>query len=143
MNEGDVRRIMAWRFNMIGGDGGVQNGQSMTHPRSYGTHARVLGKYVREEKVIALEEAVRRMTSLAAQKFQLKDRGLIRTGYQADIVIFDEKTVADRATYENPHQFSVGFDYVLVNGRVTLEGGKHTGVKAGQPLRGPGYVKEG
>jgi N-acyl-D-amino-acid deacylase len=143
MNEDDVKHIMGWRFNMVAADGGVQSGQGMPHPRSYGTNARVLGKYVREEKVIPLEEAVRRMTSLPAQKFQLKDRGLLREGFMADIVVFDEQTVADKSTYDNPHQFSVGFDYVIVNGKVTMEGGKHTGAKAGRSLRGPGYVKEG
>jgi N-acyl-D-amino-acid deacylase len=143
MNEDDVKHIMGWRFNMVAADGGVQGGEGMPHPRSYGTNARVLGKYVREEKVLPLEEAVRRMTSLPAQKFQLKDRGLLREGFAADIVILDERTVADKATYDNPHQYSVGFDYVIVNGRVTMEGGKHTGVKAGRSLRGPGYVKAG
>jgi N-acyl-D-amino-acid deacylase len=103
-------------FSMIGADGGVQNGKGMPHPRSYGTNARVLGKYVREEKLISLEEAIRRMSSLAAQKFQLKERGLLREGYAADIVIFDDGEVIDRATFDNPHQFSIGFRYVLVNG---------------------------
>lgn len=139
MNEDDVKRIMAWPFNMFAADGGVQSGQGMPHPRSYGANARVLGKYVREEKVISLEEAVRRMTSLPASRFQLKDRGLLREGYVADIVIFDENTVADRSTYDNPHQFSAGFSHVIVNGKVTAENGAHTGVKAGRALRGPGY----
>lgn len=139
MNEDDVKRIMTWPFNMFAADGGVQSGQGMPHPRSYGTNARVLGKYVREEKVISLEEAVRRMTSLPASRFQLKDRGLLREGYMADIVIFDENTVVDRSTYDNPHQFSAGFSHVIVNGKVTAENGAHTGVKAGRSLRGPGY----
>jgi len=140
MNEDDVRYFMAYPFNMIGADGGVQNGRGMPHPRSYGTNARVLAKYVREEKIIGLEDAVRRMTSLAAQKFQLKDRGLLRAGFAADIVIFDETAVADKATFDKPHQFSVGFDYVLVNGAVTLDNGKHAGTRSGQALRGPAYV---
>ena len=140
MNEDDVRYFMAYPFNMIGADGGVQNGRGMPHPRSYGTNARVLAKYVRDEKIISLEDAVRRMTSLAAQKFQLKDRGLLRAGFAADIVIFDESTVADKATFDKPHQFSVGFDYVLVNGVVTVDNGKHTGTRSGQALRGPAYV---
>jgi N-acyl-D-amino-acid deacylase len=140
MNEEDVKAIMRYPFNMIGADGGVQDGQGMPHPRSYGTNARVLGKYVREEKVIRLEDAVRRMTSLAAQKFQLKDRGQLREGFAADIVIFDENTVIDKATFENPHQFSVGFSHVLVNGVATITDGKHTGARAGQALRGPGWI---
>ena len=139
MSEDDVRFFMAYPFNMIGTDGGVQNGRGMPHPRSYGTHARVLGKYVRDEKIIRLEDVIRRMTSLAAQKFQLKDRGLLREGFAADIVIFDENTVADKATFDKPHQFSVGFDYVLVNGSLTVDNGKHTGARHGQALRGPAY----
>ena len=126
---------------MIGADGGVSNGKGMPHPRTYGTNARVLGKYVREEKLISLEEAIRRMTSLAAQKFQLKDRGLLKEGYAADIVVFDENTVLDKATFENPHQFSVGFKYVLVNGRLVIDEGKHNGTKSGIPLYGPGFIK--
>jgi N-acyl-D-amino-acid deacylase len=140
MSEDDVRYIMRYPFNMIGADGGVQNGKGMPHPRSYGTNARVLGKYVREEKIISLEDAVRRMTSLAAQKFQLKDRGLLREGYAADIVIFDDKTVIDRATFDNPHQFSAGFRYVLVNGKVTVDDGKHNGARSGIALKGPAYL---
>ncbi len=140
MNEEDVKAIMRYPFNMIGADGGVQDGQGMPHPRSYGTNARVLGKYVREEKVIRLEDAVRRMTSLAAQKFQLKDRGQLREGFAADIVIFDENAVIDKATFENPHQFSVGFSHVLVNGIATITDGKHTGARAGQALRGPAWT---
>ncbi len=140
MSEDDVRLILQYPFSMIGADGGVQTGRGVPHPRSYGTNARVLGKYVREEKLISLEDAVRRMTSLAAQKFQLKDRGLLREGFAADIVIFDEKTVADRATFENPHQFSAGFQAVIVNGQVVVEDGKHTGVRPGSTLKGPGYL---
>jgi N-acyl-D-amino-acid deacylase len=137
MDEDDVKRIMAYPFNMIASDGGVQNGRGVPHPRSYGTNARVLAKYVREEKIISLEEAIRRMTSLPAQRFQLQGRGLLREGFAADIVIFDENTVADRATFKEPHQFAAGFDAVLVNGVVTVQAGKHTGAAAGKGLRGP------
>ena len=140
MSEDDVRFFMRYPFNMIAADGGVQNGRGMPHPRSYGTNARVLAKYVRDEKIITLEDAIRRMTSLAAQKFQLSNRGLLREGYAADIVIFDENTVSDKATFANPHQFSTGFEYVLVNGAVTVEAGKHNGVRGGVALRGPAYV---
>jgi N-acyl-D-amino-acid deacylase len=140
MHEDDVRYFMAYRFNMIGADGGVQNGRGMPHPRSYGTNARVLAKYVRDEKIVTLEDAIRRMTSLAAQKFQLKDRGLLREGYAADVLIFDENKVQDKATFENPHQLSVGFDVVIVNGEVTVENGAHTKMRAGQALRGPAYA---
>jgi N-acyl-D-amino-acid deacylase len=141
MSEDDVKFFMAYPFNMVGADGGVQNGKGQPHPRSYGTNARVLGKYVREEKVIRVEEAVRRMTSLAAQRFQLKDRGLIREGYAADIVVFDEITVRDNATFDNPHQFSSGFSTILVNGQIILDNGKHTGTKSGVSLRGPAFAQ--
>lgn len=135
MNEDDVRYFMKYPFNMIGADGGVSSGKGFPHPRTYGTNARVLGKYVREEKLISLEEAIRRMTSLAAQKFQLKDRGLLKEGYAADIVIFDENEVNDKATFEQPHQFSVGFKYVLVNGKLVVDEGKHNGTRSGFTLR--------
>lgn len=139
MNEDDVRYIMRYPFCMAGADAGVPNpGRSMPHPRAYGTNARILGKYVREEKIISLEEAIRRMTSLAAQKFQLKDRGLIRPGMAADIVIFSENEVNDRATFLEPHQYSVGFKFVLVNGQMVIDQEKHTGARSGQALFGPG-----
>jgi len=99
----------------------------------------VLAKYVRDEKLVSLEEMIRRMTSLAAQKFQLKDRGLIKEGMAADIVIFDPNEVTDKATFEQPHQYSVGFYFVLVNGQLVIADGKHTGVKSGTTLKGPGF----
>jgi len=139
MNEEDVKHFMKYPFNMFGADGGVSNGKGMPHPRTYGTNARVLGKYVREEKILSLEEAIRRMTSLPAQKFQLKYRGLLKEGMAADIVIFDENDVADKATFEKPHQFSVGFKFVLVNGQLVIEEGKHNGIKSGVTLKGPGF----
>ncbi len=136
MSEADVKYIMKYPFNMIASDATIRVLNSGNpHPRGYGTNARVLGKYVREEKVISLEEAIRRMTSLPAQKFQLNDRGLIREGFAADIVVFDEKTVADLSTFEKPHQYSQGFKYVLVNGKLTASEGIHTGVRAGQTLK--------
>ncbi len=140
MNEEDVKHFIKYPFNMAGADAGVPvPGKGMPHPRAYGTNARILGKYVRDEKNISLEEAVRRMTSLAAQKFRLKDRGLLKEGMAADIVVFDEKEVKDNATFEKPHQFSSGFKYVLVNGQLVIDGGKHTGAKSGKPLFGPGF----
>lgn len=138
MNEEDVRLIMRYPFNMIGADAGVSNGKGMPHPRTYGTNARVLGKYVREENIIGLEEAIRRMTSLPAQKFKLSDRGLLREGMAADIVIFDEATVKDKSTFEQPHQYSQGFQYVLVNGALVIDNGSHTGTRSGKILYGPG-----
>ena len=136
MGEADVRAIMQYPFNMFASDASIRVFKSGNpHPRGYGTNARVLGKYVREEKLISLEEAIRRMTSLPAQKFQLKNRGILKEGYAADIVIFDEQKVGDRSTYDNPHQYSVGFQHVLVNGQLTVENGKHTGIRGGTTLR--------
>lgn len=133
MGDEDVKRIMQYPFNMFASDASIRIfNQGAPHPRGYGTNARILGKYVREEKVISLEEAVRRMSSLPAQKFGLKDRGLLREGMAADIIIFDENTVADLSTYEKPHAYSTGFHYVVVNGELTLEGGKHLGTRAGK-----------
>lgn len=115
--------------------------RDMVHPRDYGTYPRILGKYVREENVIPLEEAVRKMTSEVANRLSIRDRGLLREGMYADIVVFDPQTVADRATYEEPHQLSVGVPYVLVNGVFVVRDGKHTGAKPGLIVRGPGYKK--
>ena len=137
MSDSDVNRIMRYPFNMFASDGGIRIlGQGAPHPRSYGTNARVLGKYVREDHVISLEEAVRRMTSLPAQKFQLRNRGLLREGFVADIVVFDAATVKDLATYEKPHQYSTGFKYVLVNGQVVIDNEMFTGVRSGVVVRG-------
>jgi N-acyl-D-amino-acid deacylase len=142
MNEDDVRYIMRYPFCMTGADAGVPiPGKGTPHPRGYGTNARVLGKYVRDEKIISLEEAIRRMTSLAAQKFQLKDRGLLKEGMAADIVIFNDRQVSDPATFEQPHQYSTGFQYVLVNGVLVINQGKHTGARSGTPLYGPAFKK--
>ena len=137
MNEEDVERIMKYPFAMTASDAGiVEFGKNMPHPRAYGTNARVLGKYVRERKVIGLEEAIRKMTSLPAQKFKFKDRGLLREGFAADIVVFDEAEVIDMATFEKPHAYSKGFKYVIVNGEVVVDEGKHTGMRSGVVLKG-------
>ena len=110
------------------------------HPRYYGTFPRVLGRYVREEKVIALEEAVRKMTSANAAKIHQYDRGLLRPGLAADVTIFNAATIIDNATYEKPHQYPTGVEYVIVNGQVVLEKGRHTGARPGLILYGPGIV---
>jgi N-acyl-D-amino-acid deacylase len=137
MNEDDVKYIMKYPFAMFGADAGVPvPGKGMPHPRGYGTNARVLGKYVRDEKVISLEEAVRRMTSLAAQKFGIKDRGLIREGMAADILVFNDGEVQDLSTFEVPHAYSKGFKYVIVNGQMVVEEEKHLGTRSGIALRG-------
>lgn len=143
MNEADLKRIMQYPFNMFASDAGIARyGSGMPHPRAYGTNARVLGEYVRLLKVISLEEAIRRMTSLPAQKFQLRDRGLIREGMAADLVIFDEGNVGDQSTFVKPHAYSSGFNFVMVNGQVVAENGKHTGVRSGKVLKGPGFVSK-
>lgn len=140
MGEEDVKRIMQYPFNMFASDASIRIlNAGMPHPRGYGTNARVLSKYVREEKVISLEEAIRRMTSLPAQKFQLHGRGLLREGYAADIVIFNEKEVKDISTFEKPHAYSKGFHYVIVNGVMTVDNEKHNGNRAGKALYGSGY----
>jgi len=142
MSEDDVKRIMKYPFNMFASDASIREfGAGMPHPRGYGTNARVLAEYVRDQKVISLEEAIRRMTSLPAQKFQLHDRGLLAEGYAADIVVFDETNVKDVSTYDRPHAYSQGFKYVIVNGLLTVENEKPLGVRAGQALYGPGYSR--
>jgi len=115
--------------------------ESSTHPRAYGNFARLLGKYVREEKVLTLQEAVRRMTGLPAGNLGLDRRGLIKQDYFADLAIFDPKIIADKATYEKPHQYAVGMKHVFVNGVQVLKDGEHTGAKPGRALWGPGKVK--
>ena len=138
MSEEDIRYIMRYPYNMFASDASIRVfGQGAPHPRGYGTNARVLSRYVREQKVLSLEEAIRRMTSLPAQKFQLTDRGLLRKGMAADIVIFDEKAVQDASTFDKPHQYAQGFQYVIVNGKVTVDNGRHTGMRAGKALTGP------
>ena len=137
MSEEDVKRIMQYPFNMFASDATIRVlNAGMPHPRGYGTNARVLSRYVRDQKVLTLEEAIRRMTSLPAQKFQLQNRGLLREGFAADILIFDDKTVQDMSTFDRPHAYSRGFHYVLVNGVITVENEQHTGARAGQALYG-------
>jgi N-acyl-D-amino-acid deacylase len=115
--------------------------RSSAHPRAYGNFARLLGKYVRDEKVISLTEAIRRLTGLPATNLELDHRGFLKTGMFADVVVFDPKTIADRATFENPHQLSVGVKDVFVNGVQVLKDGEHTGAKPGRALWGPGKIK--
>src|SRR4030095_15584046 len=125
MGEPDVQRIMQEPFTMIASDSGVrQADETVPHPRGYGNNARVLGRYVRDLKIITLEDAIRKMTSLPAQTFTLRDRGQIREGFAADIVIFDETKVGDKATFEHPHQYAEGFSTIIVNGGVVFDGTK-------------------
>jgi dihydroorotase/N-acyl-D-amino-acid deacylase len=139
MAEEDVERILASPFTMVASDGEVPVfGQGRPHPRSYGTFARVLGLYVREKRLLSLEEAVRRMTSFPAARVGLPDRGLVRPGMKADLVVFDPDTVRDRATFEEPHAYAEGFTQVVVNGFLVVDDGRLTGVRPGRVLLGPG-----
>ena len=135
MDERDVRRILQKPWTMIASDSGVRRfGEGAPHPRGYGNNARVLGLYVRELQLLTLEEAVRKMSSLPAQTFGLRDRGLVREGMAADLVIFDEATIADRATFAEPHQYPVGIHHVIVNGEVVFSEGQMTKARPGQAL---------
>jgi N-acyl-D-amino-acid deacylase len=136
MSEADVKNIMQYPFNMFASDASIRIFNSgVPHPRGYGTNARVLAKYVRDEKVISLEEAIRRMTSLPAQKFHLSNRGLLKEGYAADILIFNDKEVQDISTFKKPHQYTKGFKWVLVNGRVEVENGLQNETRSGEIMR--------
>lgn len=144
MSEENIRRKIRQPYMSFGSDarsvaaeGGVL--ESSTHPRTYGTFARLLGKYVREEKIISLEEAVYRLTGLPAENLKIRKRGRLEPGYFADLVVFDPDSIADKATFENPHQYAVGVKHVFVNGVQVLENGEHTGAMPGRVVRGPGY----
>jgi dihydroorotase/N-acyl-D-amino-acid deacylase len=142
INEEDVVRVMQYPGTMIASDGGIHVfGEGVPHPRYYGTFPRVLGRYVREKGVLRLEDAVRRMTSLPAQRIGQFDRGLIRPGMKADITIFDPERIIDRAEFGNPHQYAEGVSYVVVNGVAVLDDGKMTGARPGGILSGPGRVQ--
>jgi dihydroorotase/N-acyl-D-amino-acid deacylase len=138
--EEDVERILRSPHTMVASDGGIPAfGVDVPHPRIYGTFARVLGRYVRDRKVIPIEEAIRKMSSFPAARFRLMDRGLLRAGMKADIAVFDPAKVQDRADFLKPHQYAEGFVHVLVNGRLALRDGKMTGDLPGRVLYGPAY----
>jgi dihydroorotase/N-acyl-D-amino-acid deacylase len=140
-DEGDVERLLASPYGMIGSDGALSAfGVSSPHPRAYGTYPRVLGRYVRARRVIPLEEAVRRMTSAPAAMLGLDARGRIAPGAVADLVVFDPATVADRATFEAPHQYPVGIPHVFVGGVAVVRDGRVTGARPGVVLRGRGWT---
>jgi N-acyl-D-aspartate/D-glutamate deacylase len=139
MSEDDVRTAMRFPWVSIATDaeGTSPALGGNVHPRAYGTFPRVLGRFVRDQKVLSLAEALRKMTSLPATQLRITDRGTLREGAFADVVVFDEPTVADTATFEAPHSFPIGIETVVVNGVVTVSGSEHTGAKAGRPLRRP------
>ena len=142
MDEGNVRLNLQQPWIKIGTDASgldPDSARGLAHPRSYGTYARILGMYVRDEHVLTLEEAVRKFTSAVATRLAIPDRGVLKAGMMADITIFDPATIAERATYEKPHQLATGVRDVFVNGVAVWRDGRHTGAKPGRALRGPGY----
>lgn len=145
MSEDNVEAKIAQPWMGFGSDEGSYTNEgvflkSSAHPRAYGTFARLLGHYVRERQIISLSEAIRRLTSQPAQNLKIRDRGQLKPGYFADIVIFDPQTIADHATYAEPHQYATGMQHVIVNGEVVLRDGEHTGARPGRVVRGPGWT---
>jgi N-acyl-D-amino-acid deacylase len=144
MSEDNVRRQLAIPWVSFGSDAGALAPEgvflkSSNHPRAYGNFARVLGRYVRDEKIIPLQEAVRRLSALPAKNLKITNRGMLRPGYFADVVLFDPATISDKATFDNPRQYATGMVHVFVNGRQVLKNGQHTGAKPGRVVRGPGW----
>jgi N-acyl-D-aspartate/D-glutamate deacylase len=143
MDEANVAMQLRRPWVVIGSDAGGSDPDSasgLTHPRAYGAFARVLGKYVRADSVLTLEDAVRRMSGATAQRLGLRDRGLVREGMHADLVLFDPAAVADPATFERPHQLAVGVRGTWVNGVAVWRDGRHTGATPGRVVRGPGWT---
>lgn len=145
-SEDNIRRILKLPYVSFGSDAGsyritADTSMLSDHPRAFGTFAKILGRYVRDEELISLEEAVRRLTSLPAGNLKIKNRGLLKPGYHADIAIFDPEKIRDRATFSKPHVYAEGMVHVLVNGVPVLLNGEHTGAKPGKIVRGPGYKK--
>ncbi len=145
MSEENLRRQLTLPWVSFGSDAASMAPEppftkSSAHPRAYGNFARLLGNYVRDEKVLPLAEAIRRLTGLPATNLELDGRGFLRAGMFADVVVFDPATIADRATFDHPHQYAVGVKEVLVNGVRVLEGGEHTGASPGRALWGPGKI---
>jgi len=146
MSEENIRKKIALPWMSICSDAGSYATEGVflnqsTHPRAYGSFARVLGKFVRDEKVITLEDGVHKMTGLPARNLKLKKRGLLKKGYYADVVVLDPETIQDHATFKDPHQYSTGVVHVWVNGEQVLKDGEHTGALPGRVVRGPGYTK--
>jgi|TARA_B110000438_G_scaffold13132_1_gene12709 N-acyl-D-amino-acid deacylase len=146
MSEENIKKQVALPYMSFGSDAGSLSPEgvflnSSTHPRAYGNFSRLLGKYVREEKIISIEEAVRKLTSLPATNFKIKKRGSLTEGFYADLAIFNPETIQDHATFAEPHQLSTGMIHVFVNGEQVLKNGSHTGALPGRVVRGPGYKK--
>lgn len=144
MSEDNVKAQLKYPWVVIGTDAGgfdPDSARGVVHPRAYGTYPRILGRYVREQKLLTLEDAVRRMSSAVASRLSMRDRGMLREGMKADVVIFDDATVIDLATPERPHQLSRGVEHVWVNGIQVLRDGRHTNARPGRALRGPGWAR--
>jgi len=146
MSEENVKRFLKLPYASVGSDAAAYaneppDNEDGVHPRAYGTFAKILSDYVRDQKVITLEDAIRKMTSLPASNLKLKKRGQIATGYFADIAIFDKDKIDDKATYDKPHQYAEGMKHVFVNGVQVLKDGNHTGARPGRAIRGPGYKR--
>jgi N-acyl-D-amino-acid deacylase len=144
MSEENIKKKIALPYMSFCSDAGSYATEGVflnksTHPRAYGSFARLLGKYVREEKIITLEEAIRKLTSQPAQNLKIKKRGMLKEGYFADVVIFDPDKISDHATFKQPHQYATGMIHVLVNGKQVLKDGEHTGALPGRVVRGPGW----
>jgi N-acyl-D-aspartate/D-glutamate deacylase len=144
MSEDDMRAALRAPFVSFCTDSGARATDgplagSKSHPRGWGSYPRILGRYVREEKLLPLEAAIHKMTGLPARRVGLRERGLLKEGMFADITIFDPQRVIDRATFEMPNQYPEGIKYVIINGQVSVDDGKRTAALAGQALRGPGY----
>lgn len=143
MSEDNVKKQIQLPYITFGSDAGALAAEgdflkSSTHPRAYGNFARLLGKYVRDEQVIPMEEAIYKLTKLSTDKLGIKNRGLLAPGYYADVVIFNPKTIQDKATFEEPHQYSMGVEHVWVNGQQVLKDGEPTAVRSGRFVKGPG-----
>jgi N-acyl-D-amino-acid deacylase len=144
MSEENVRRKVAIPWVSFGSDAGAPAAEGVfvrtsTHPRAYGNFARLLGRYVRDEGIVPLAEAVRRITGLPAETLGLADRGLVAPGYFADLAVFDPARIQDHATYEEPHRYATGMVHVLVNGEQVVRDGEHTGALPGRVVRGAGW----
>ncbi len=145
MSEENIEKQIALPWVTFGSDAGSLAPEGVflernPHPRAYGNFARLLGRYVRERQVISLQEAVRRLTSLPAEHLGIGRRGALEPGYFADVVVFDPAGVRDHATFDAPHQYAAGVEYVLVNGVLVLDHGEHTGATPGRVVRGPGWT---
>ena len=145
MSEENLKKQIRQPWVMFGSDAEAPAAEGKilergVHPRSYGNVARLLGKYVRDENVIPMEEAIRKLSFLPAQTLGIRDRGRLAPGYFADVAIFDPKTISDHSRFDDPHQYASGMRYVLVNGVPVISEGEHTGAKPGRAVRGPGWV---